>query len=71
MMITDEDQIRSAVLKVLEDPSNGKAVEDLRNGKDKVLGYLLGKVMRELKGRADPVLARKVLCDNVLQKSDE
>ena len=71
LLITDESEIKNAVFKVLDDPSNAKAVSDLRSGKDKVMGFLLGKVMRELGGKADPNLARKVLCDNVIQKSDE
>lgn len=60
-LITDEGKIEEAVLNVLNDSSNSKAVEDLRSGKDKVLGFLLGKVMRELGGKGDPQKVREIL----------
>ena len=34
--------------------SNAAAVEDYRAGNEKVLGFLVGQVMRRLKGKADP-----------------
>ena len=34
--------------------SNEKAAGEFRSGKEKVLGFLVGQVMREMKGKADP-----------------
>lgn len=42
------DQVIEKVLK-----QNGKAVEDYKNGKQSILMFLVGQVMREMKGRAD------------------
>ena len=34
--------------------ANPRSAADYRGGKEKALGFLVGQVMRELKGRADP-----------------
>ena len=56
--ISDEDAIRRVVEKVFAE--NPKAVSDaLRN--PKAVNYLVGLVMRETRGRADPRLARRII----------
>ncbi|MQY69629.1 MAG: Asp-tRNA(Asn)/Glu-tRNA(Gln) amidotransferase GatCAB subunit B, partial [Firmicutes bacterium] len=40
---------------------NPKVVEDYKVGKKKALGYLVGQVMKETKGRANPQLVNKLL----------
>jgi len=40
---------------------NPKAVLDYKAGRIEALDYLVGAVMRESKGRADPKLTRKLL----------
>ena len=46
-----EEDLNDVVRKVLE--SNPKAVEDLKNGKENSIQFLVGCVMRETKGRAE------------------
>ena len=41
--------------------SNHKSAEDYRGGKDRALGYLVGQVMKALKGKADPVQVKEQL----------
>ncbi|WP_083818483.1 Asp-tRNA(Asn)/Glu-tRNA(Gln) amidotransferase subunit GatB [Pyrolobus fumarii] len=56
--ITDESYLRQVVEKVIRE--NPKAVKDaLAN--PKAVNYLVGLVMKETRGRADPKLARKLL----------
>ena len=43
-------------------------VTDFRSGKEKAFGFLVGQVMRELKGKADPKLVNELL-HRVLQGS--
>ena len=68
LMITDDRAIEEAVLQVLGEEENKKAVSDYLQGKDKVLGFLVGKVMKKLKGRADPEKTRKILTDNLVRR---
>lgn len=51
-MVGDDDLIKDTVAKVLA--ANPKTVEEFKGGKDKVLGFLVGQCMKELKGKADP-----------------
>ena len=51
-MESDSGLLKETVKKVLE--ANPKAVAELKEGKDKVMGFLMGQVMREMKGKADP-----------------
>lgn len=57
--IADEDELRRIVRKVIEE--NPKSVEDYKKGKEKALGFLVGQVMKETKGKANPQLTNQLL----------
>ena len=59
IQISDEGEIAEIVVKVLE--NNPQSVEDLRNGKEKAIGFLVGQVMKESKGKANPQLVNKLI----------
>ncbi len=61
MQLTDESEIVAVVDQVLADPASTKSVEDIRAGKDKAIGYLVGQVMKQSKGKANPALAQKII----------
>ncbi|MFA6082624.1 MAG: Asp-tRNA(Asn)/Glu-tRNA(Gln) amidotransferase subunit GatB [Patescibacteria group bacterium] len=44
---------------------NSKAVEQYKNGDTKVLGFLVGQVMKEVGGSADPKLVNKQLVEHI------
>lgn len=58
---TDEGAIASIVDEVLADPASVKAVEDIRSGNDKAIGYLVGQIMKRSQGKANPALAQKLI----------
>lgn len=58
-MESDSGLLTEAVKKVLD--ANPKAVGELREGKDKVMGFLMGQVMREMKGKANPAQVGEVI----------
>ncbi len=57
--VTDVEEIRKVVASVIE--KNPQAVEDYRKGKDSAVKFLLGCVMREMGGRADPAAALELI----------
>jgi len=57
--ISDEDELRAVVGRVIE--ANPQSVEDFRAGKQKAVGFLVGQVMKETKGRANPGLVNDLI----------
>jgi len=57
--ITDRGAIEEAVRAVME--KNKRSVEDYRSGKKNAFTFLVGQVMQETKGKANPELANDVL----------
>ncbi|MFZ5424869.1 MAG: Asp-tRNA(Asn)/Glu-tRNA(Gln) amidotransferase subunit GatB [Patescibacteria group bacterium] len=57
--VDDADALEKLVIETLSE--NKKAVEDFKNGKDSVLQFLLGMVMKKTKGKADPKLTMQLL----------
>lgn len=57
--ISDERALAEIVAKVLAE--NPKAVADFKSGKEAVLGFLQGQVMKATQGKADPKKTRDVL----------
>ncbi len=57
--ISDPDIIGAAVEKVIA--TNQDMVQRVLDGNDKVINALFGRVMGELRGKADPGVARKIL----------
>lgn len=61
LQVSDEGAIAAIVDEVLADPASEKAVEDIKNGNDKVIGFLVGQVMKKSQGKANPALAQKLI----------
>lgn len=61
IQVSDEGAIAAIVDEVLADPASAKAVEDIRAGNDKVIGFLVGQVMKKSQGKANPALAQKLI----------
>ena len=59
MMVSDTGAIEAAVDEVMAE--NPNTVEEYRSGKDKVLGFLVGQVMKKMKGKGDPAKVNEIL----------
>ena len=57
--ITDSSAIEKIVAEVLQ--ANPSQVEEIKGGKEKVLGFLVGQVMKASKGKANPAMVNKLL----------
>ena len=55
----DADALKEILAKAIE--ANPKAVEDYRGGKEKALGAIVGQVMKETKGKANPGMVNQML----------
>ena len=61
LQVSDELAIAAIVDEVLNDPASAASIADIRSGKDKAIGYLVGQVMKRSKGQANPSLAQKLI----------
>ena len=57
----DLGALEAIVDTVLAKPETQKAQEDFRNGEEKVIGFLVGQVMKESHGKANPSAVQEIL----------
>ena len=57
----DTEALEAIVDTVLAKPETQKAQEDFKAGQEKVLGFLVGQVMKESKGKANPSSVQEIL----------
>ena len=63
IQMSNQDEISKIVADVLA--ANPKAIEDIKAGEDKVIGFLIGQVMKNSKGQANPALAQKLIREQI------
>ena len=61
--ISDEGLIESVVDKVIA--NNPNVIEDYKKGKKNALAFLVGRVMKETKGKANPKIVNELLTKKV------
>ncbi|PAD35710.1 Asp-tRNA(Asn)/Glu-tRNA(Gln) amidotransferase subunit GatB [Terribacillus saccharophilus] len=59
VQISDEGQLTEIISSILD--QNEQSVIDFKNGKDRALGFLVGQVMKQTKGQANPPMVNKIL----------
>ncbi|MFS0560699.1 Asp-tRNA(Asn)/Glu-tRNA(Gln) amidotransferase subunit GatB [Terribacillus sp. 179-K 1B1 HS] len=59
VQISDEGQLTDIITAILD--QNEQSVIDFKNGKDRALGFLVGQVMKQTKGQANPPMVNKIL----------
>ena len=59
----NQNKIEQIIKRILE--NNNEAVTQYKSGKDKMLDYLVGQVMKESKGKVNPETA-KLLMQNII-----
>ncbi|SDI41287.1 Asp-tRNA(Asn)/Glu-tRNA(Gln) amidotransferase subunit GatB [Alteribacillus bidgolensis] len=63
VQISDEGELKKIVDGILD--NNAQSIEDYKNGKDKALGFLVGQVMKETKGKANPQMVNKLIVEGM------
>jgi aspartyl-tRNA(Asn)/glutamyl-tRNA(Gln) amidotransferase subunit B len=59
LQVSDEGEIAKIVETILAE--NAKAAEDVKNGEMKAIGFLVGQVMKQSQGKANPALAQQLI----------
>jgi aspartyl-tRNA(Asn)/glutamyl-tRNA(Gln) amidotransferase subunit B len=59
IQVSDEGEIAAIVAQILTE--NAKAAEDVKNGEEKAIGFLVGQVMKASRGKANPQLAQDLI----------
>ncbi|MDL4841761.1 Asp-tRNA(Asn)/Glu-tRNA(Gln) amidotransferase subunit GatB [Aquibacillus rhizosphaerae] len=63
VQISDEGQLTEIISVILD--KNEQSIIDFKNGKDRALGFLVGQVMKETKGQANPPMVNKILLEEM------
>ncbi|MCB0307910.1 MAG: Asp-tRNA(Asn)/Glu-tRNA(Gln) amidotransferase subunit GatB [Bdellovibrionales bacterium] len=61
--ISDQGTLHRCIQEVIE--NNPKQVSDFRAGKEKILGYLVGQVMKATQGKANPAMVNTMLIEEL------
>ena len=61
--ISNDDEIRTIIKKIIEE--NEESVNDYKNGHDRAIKFLMGQVMKETKGKANPRVANEILIEEL------
>ncbi|MGV8145487.1 MAG: Asp-tRNA(Asn)/Glu-tRNA(Gln) amidotransferase subunit GatB [Alkaliphilus sp.] len=68
IQINSEERLAAIILKVIE--GNSKSVADYNAGKKQAITYLMGQVMKETRGQANPRLTMQLLEVEMLKKQE-
>ena len=59
VQLSDPAQLLPIINEVLD--SNAQSIEDFKNGKDRAVGFLVGQIMKQTKGKANPAVVNQLL----------
>ena len=65
IQVSDTGAIEAIVAEVLANPASQQSIKDIKDGKDKAIGYLVGQVMKASKGKANPGMAGKIIKEKI------
>jgi aspartyl-tRNA(Asn)/glutamyl-tRNA(Gln) amidotransferase subunit B len=63
VQISDEGAIQAIVEQIVN--ANPQSVADFKAGKEKAVGFLVGQIMKETKGKANPGLVNKLIIESL------
>lgn len=61
--LSDPAKLEPIIDKIVE--SDPKSVEDYKNGKDRALGFFVGQVMKQTRGKANPQVVNKLILEKL------
>lgn len=63
VQISDEGELLKIICGILD--GNEQSVADFKEGKERALGFLVGQVMKETKGKANPQMVNKLIAEEI------
>lgn len=66
MQISDKEVIRKLALEVLD--TNPQAIETFKQGRDNIVGFLVGQVIKKSKGQANPAIANQIVREELANR---
>lgn len=63
VQLSDPSQLLPIIQDVLA--NNQQSIEDYKNGKDRAVGFLVGQIMKQTKGKANPGVVNQLLQDEL------
>ena len=61
--MSNEDELKAIIVKICDE--NAQSIVDYKAGKDRALGFLVGKVMQITKGKANPAMTSKLILEEI------
>ena len=61
--MSNEDELKAIIVKICDE--NAQSILDYKEGKDRALGFLVGKVMQITKGKANPAMTSKLILEEI------
>lgn len=61
LQVSDEGAIAAIVDEVLADPASQQSIQDIKDGKEKAIGFLVGQIMKKSQGKANPAMAQELI----------
>lgn len=66
VQVSDTDFILKIINEVIDE--NFNVIDDIKAGKDRALGFLVGQVMKKTSGKVNPALANKLMREEILKR---
>lgn len=63
VQVSDTDFILKVINEVIDE--NISVIDDIKNGKDRAMGFLVGQVMKKTKGKVNPALASSLMKEEI------
>ena len=63
VQLSDPAKLQPIINEVLD--NNQQSIEDFKNGKDRAFGFLVGNIMKQTRGKANPKVVNKLLTESL------
>jgi aspartyl-tRNA(Asn)/glutamyl-tRNA(Gln) amidotransferase subunit B len=63
VQLSDPSKLLPIITETLD--NNQQSIDDFKNGKDRALGFLVGQIMKQTRGQANPGVVNKLLIEEM------